>query len=147
MIVPQMEKPYQYTECGLDYVYLLDGVEVIETGHGPAIRVLDAGGLDSAIAKAVLDRVGLTGQEVRFIRGLLDMSQVKLARACGGDIEALEISSLTIPILVERAIRRLFTEKFQDCSARSRWSLARESEQSSGFPRTLYFSNVTETAP
>jgi DNA-binding transcriptional regulator YiaG len=82
----EMKKPYHYTECGLDYVYLVDGFKVIETAHGPAVQVSNASKLDRTIALAVVRHQSrLTGQEVRFLRGLLDMTQEELGRTLGKD--------------------------------------------------------------
>jgi S-adenosylmethionine:diacylglycerol 3-amino-3-carboxypropyl transferase len=49
-----MTTPYHYTESGLDYVYLVDGFEVIETAYGPAVQVIQAGKLDRAIAATIV---------------------------------------------------------------------------------------------
>ena len=85
-----MRKPYHYTECGLDYVYLLDGFKVIKTEYGPAVRVVNASKLDRAIALAIVRRQKkLTGQEVRLLRGLLDMTQEELGQALGKDAQSV----------------------------------------------------------
>jgi putative transcriptional regulator len=76
-----MTEGYHYTGCGLDYVYLLNGYTVHETAHGRGLSITDAKQLHERIA---LDIIGgphpLRGQEVRFLRGMLHLSQEGLAR-------------------------------------------------------------------
>jgi DNA-binding transcriptional regulator YiaG len=110
-----MRKPYHYTECGLDYVYLVDGFEVAETGYGPVVRVANAGKLDRAIALAVVRRQSrLTGQEVRFLRGILDMTQAELGNALGKDAQSVarwEKGKTELPPTEDIAIRQIYLEK------------------------------------
>jgi DNA-binding transcriptional regulator YiaG len=110
-----MSKPYHYTEGGLDYVYLLDGFEMVETGHGQAVRVANASKLDKAIALAVVRRQSrLAGQEVRFLRGLLDMTQEELGRALGKDAQTVarwEKGKTELPSTEDIAIRQIYLEK------------------------------------
>ncbi|MBI2735316.1 MAG: helix-turn-helix domain-containing protein [Rhodospirillales bacterium] len=110
-----MRKPYHYTECGLDYVYLLDGFRVIRTEYGPAVRVINASELDRAIAMAIIRRQKkLTGQEVRLLRGLLDMTQEELGRALGKDAQSVarwEKGKTELPATEDIAIRQIYLEK------------------------------------
>jgi transcriptional regulator with XRE-family HTH domain len=110
-----MKKPYHYTECGLDYVYLLDGFEVIKTAYGPAVQVANASKLDRAIALAVVRQQNrLTGQEVRFLRGLLDMTQAELGNALGKDAQTVarwEKGKTEIPPTEDIAVRQIYLEK------------------------------------
>ena len=73
-----------YTNCGLDYVWLSNGFAYVETPQGRGVRIHDLDGLLRAIAERVIrapDR--LRGQEVRFLRSMLDVSQDGLARVLG----------------------------------------------------------------
>lgn len=110
-----MKKPYHYTECGLDYVYLVDGFEVLETSYGRVVQVANAGKLDRAIALAVVRRQNrLTGQEVRFLRGLLDMTQAELGGTLGKDAQTVarwEKGKTEIPPTEDIAIRQIYLEK------------------------------------
>jgi DNA-binding transcriptional regulator YiaG len=110
-----MKKPYHYTESGLNYVYLLDGFEVTKTGYGAAVRVANAGKLDRAIAQIVVrDQNRLTAQEVRFLRGLLDMTQAALGSALGKDAQTVarwEKGKTEIPPTEDIAIRQIYLEK------------------------------------
>ena len=73
-----------YTDCGLDYVYLANGFTWHETEYGPGVSIDDMDGLHQAIARhVVLSETRLRGQEVRFLRAMLDLSQEDLARPLG----------------------------------------------------------------
>ena len=79
-----MTKDLRYTDCGLDYVYLANGFTWHETDYGPAYSIDDMDGLHQAIARhVVLSEARLRGQEVRFLRSMLDLSQEGLARPLG----------------------------------------------------------------
>jgi DNA-binding transcriptional regulator YiaG len=110
-----MKKPYHYTECGLDYVYLVDGFEVIKTAYGPVAQVANASELDRAIALAIVRRQNrLTGQEVRFLRGLLDMTQAEMGSALGKDAQTVarwEKGKTEIPPTEDIAVRQIYLEK------------------------------------
>lgn len=73
-----------YTMCGLDYVYLRSGYRTHETEYGPGVSIERADALDRAIAIHVVASYSrLRGQEVRFLRSLMDWSQAQLARFLG----------------------------------------------------------------
>ncbi len=79
-----MNERYHYTACGLDYVYLLNGFKVHETPYGQGVSIQDADGLHEAIALAVISSPhALRGQDVRFLRSLLDISQAGLGDILG----------------------------------------------------------------
>ena len=105
---------YHYTESGLDYVWLTGGFVREETGYGPAVMVENATKLDHAIAvSAIRYRRHLTGQEVRFLRGLMDMTQEALADLLGKDVQSIarwERSKTNIPPTEDRALRQIFLE-------------------------------------
>lgn len=76
-----MTEVYHYTGCGLDYVYLLDGYDVKETRHGKGVAIKDIAELHEAIALDVVSRPDpLRGQEVKFLRSMLRLSQAGIAR-------------------------------------------------------------------
>ena len=75
------EGMYHFTGCGLDYIWLLDGFERHETSHGVAVRIHDLEGLHAAIARSVVtSQERIRGQEVRFLRSMLNLSQEGLGR-------------------------------------------------------------------
>jgi len=75
---------HHYVNCGLDYVWLLSGFDYVATPQGRGVRIHDLDGLQRAIADRVINApMRLRGQEVRFLRSMLDMTQESLARALG----------------------------------------------------------------
>lgn len=75
---------HHYTGCGLDYVWLVNGFKYVETPHGRGARIHDLDGLLKAIADRIISGPErLRGQEVRFLRSMLDLSQDGLARVLG----------------------------------------------------------------
>lgn len=72
---------YHFTASGLDYVWLLNGFEPRETPRGTSIQINDLEGLHKVIAKWIVSNPArLRGQEVRFLRSMLGLSQEGLAR-------------------------------------------------------------------
>lgn len=73
-----------YKNCGLDYVWLRNGYEVKTTDRGTFTRIHNVKGLHSAIARwIVTNPARIRGQEVRFLRSILGLSQDGLARVIG----------------------------------------------------------------
>jgi DNA-binding transcriptional regulator YiaG len=76
--------PYPYKMCGLDYVYLLNGYREHDTDYGKGVSIENAESLDRAICANVLISIArLHGQEVRFLRSLMHLSQTELANLIG----------------------------------------------------------------
>ncbi len=76
-----MTELFHYTDCGLDYVYLANGYTVHETAHGEGVSIKDARTLHAFIALAVIAQPrALQGQDVRFLRGMMRLSQEALAK-------------------------------------------------------------------
>src|SRR6266404_24208 len=78
----QMTEGYHYKACGLDYVYLQNGYTIHDhPKHGRGVSIKDARGLHNAIARLIVSSPApLRGQEVRFLRAQLKLSQEGLAR-------------------------------------------------------------------
>lgn len=75
---------FHYTQCGLDYIWLLNGYTVEDTRWGPSVSIQDADGLHQAIGRAIVGgSQRLRGQEVRFLRARLKLSQEGLAAVLG----------------------------------------------------------------
>lgn len=75
---------HHYTGCGLDYIWLVNGFDYVDTPYGRAVRIHNLPGLLKVIAERVVSGPArLRGQEVRFLRSMLDLSQDGLARALG----------------------------------------------------------------
>lgn len=74
-------KPYQYSESGLDNVWLTNGFDHQEYDGEVFTRVRDPDALHRAIAKNLIQRQGtLDGKELRFVRKEMDITQAELAR-------------------------------------------------------------------
>lgn len=76
---------YHYTECGLDNIYLVNGVKITKTKSGDEeIFIHDIHGLHKAIGMILVSKRGLlSGKEIKFIRSTLDLSQTTLAKILG----------------------------------------------------------------
>ena len=78
------QKPLQYTDCGLDNVYLVSGYEWVDTPEGKALVIKD---LDELLREIglylVTEKKTLDGKEVRFLRKELNMTQAELGRYAG----------------------------------------------------------------
>lgn len=77
---------YHYMDSGLDNIWLLDGFERHETPYGPATSIRDIDALHQAIGMSIVKSEKMTGQEFRFLRVELDLSQ----RALAGLLKATE---------------------------------------------------------
>lgn len=72
---------YQYTECGLDDVFLVNGFDIVGGVRGKQVVIGNIDGLHRAIANhLVSEKKELNGKEIRFLRHEMLMSQSTLAR-------------------------------------------------------------------
>lgn len=75
-----MSEQYHYTECGLDSVYLVNGVSFVDG----KMTIHDIDGLHRMIGQwLVTTRKKLSGEEIRFLRHEMELSQSSLARLLG----------------------------------------------------------------
>lgn len=83
-------KPYHYTECGLDDVYLLNGVKRHKTPYGSGVAIEKAMELHEAIGTHMcLHKASLNGKEFRFLRKLMDLTQSEVASYLGCDVQSV----------------------------------------------------------
>src|SRR5215467_11829489 len=81
-------KPYHYKGCGLDNVYLHDGVNYIDTPRGKAVHIENLEGLHRAIGYwLVHEKKNLTGKEFRFLRHEINLTQQNLAALLNTDVQ------------------------------------------------------------
>lgn len=111
-----MNEPYHYRLSGLDYVYLVNGFTRHETEYGPGVSIDEVDSLHEEIARHVVASPSrLRGQEVRFLRSMLDVSQAGLARILGTKrvtVARWESKPHThIPGTADRALRLFFALK------------------------------------
>lgn len=106
---------YEYKECGLDGIRLVNGYKIEKTPYGEGVRIEDIKGLHRAIGNILINKAEkLTGKEFRFLRVELGFSQKRLAGLFGteeqnigrwerGDVEE-------IPGPADRLMRALYAE-------------------------------------
>jgi transcriptional regulator with XRE-family HTH domain len=106
---------YHYTECGLDYVFLSNGWERVQTDYGDGTRIEDVDGLHLCIARHIVERPGaiMSGREFRFLRVFLDLSQKSFGSMMGISDQAVakwEKRSADVPKWANNFMRALFRE-------------------------------------
>lgn len=104
---------YQYTGCGLDWVYLVNGYRVHETPYGEGISVQNVDGLHDLIARTIVTRpVRMRGQELRFMRSYWDLTQAGMGKRLGlsrSQIARHEANSYgVIPATADICVRSTF---------------------------------------
>ena len=108
-------KPYHYTLCGLDNVYLLDGYELISTDDGKDLIIHEADDLHVAIGRTiVLHDHALDGKEFRYLRKMLELTQSAIGGLFGVDAQTVarwEKGEHPVPMPADRLIRLLFIEQ------------------------------------
>lgn len=78
------EPLFHYTDSGLDWVFLANGYKIQETRYGTGVSIERADELHDVIALDIATLpFRLRGQEVRFLRSYLDMSQHEMGRLIG----------------------------------------------------------------
>lgn len=111
----KMSRPYQYRQCGLDNVYLVNGFERANTKYGESIRIHDIDGLHRAIGTYLTEqKKPLTGAEVRFLRHELDLSQRGLGDLLdksGQTVARWEKGEVQIDGTAERLLRLLYKNR------------------------------------
>lgn len=111
-----MDNLYQYTQCGLDYIYLEGGWTKHSTPYGEGVSIEDVDQLHRAIARVVVaSPQALRGQELRFLRSLLDLSQAGVASVLGttrGCVARWEGEPETaLPPASDRTLRLFYAQK------------------------------------
>lgn len=81
LAVIQGDALLHYTDCGLDYIWLSNGFEHLDTECGRATQIKNREGLHAAIGRAIVNGPSrLRGQEVRYLRSMLGLSQEGLGK-------------------------------------------------------------------
>ncbi len=109
---------YRYAECGLPYIWLLDGYRLENTAYGPSLSIDDIDGLHRAIAHWAVDHMPrLCGREVRFLRLEMNLKQADLAARLGVGEQTVSLweraPHKSIPAVADRLLR-LMTEAWLD---------------------------------
>lgn len=105
---------YQYTECGLENIYLSNGFKFMETSRGKAVSIHDIDGLHKAIGLyLVTSKKDLLKKEIRFLRDEMLMSQSTLGKLLGVSEQAVrrwETGKTEIPKPSEFLLRLIYRE-------------------------------------
>lgn len=109
---------YQYIECGLTNVYLVNGYRFVDSPTGRQVIITEIDGLHEAIGRLLLhEKKDLSGDEIRFLRHEMLMSQVVLARLLDVSEQAInrwERGKNSIPKPAESLIRLLYAEHIKE---------------------------------
>lgn len=86
------ESLYHYTDSGLDYIYLMNGYDITEDPEfGVLVSIHDVDGLNKTIAQEIVESPKiLRGQEVRFMRSQLKLSQTQMGLLMGCDLRTIQ---------------------------------------------------------
>lgn len=108
-------KLYHYIESGLDNIYLQNGFKVTESPYGDAVSITDMDGLHRLIGRNLVDKPApLTGQEFRFLRVELDLSQKMMGRLLGRKerrVRDWETGGKAVPEPANTMIRFFYRER------------------------------------
>jgi DNA-binding transcriptional regulator YiaG len=106
---------YQYTGCGLDYVYLKNGVTEKETPYGKGVSIHDLEGLHRVIALDIIENhPELSPDEFRFLRKELEFTQASLGDILGRDAQSVakwEKGEGKIPVMAANFLRAIYRER------------------------------------
>jgi len=124
--------PYHYVESGLHNVWLVDGVEHVDSPYGKGVSIKDLDGLHRRIAQCLVQKPGpLTGAEFRFLRVELDLSQSAVGRLCRRDHRTVRgwESSDAIAEPENTIIRHVYRQRFNRSVSFERLSLVIQESQ------------------
>lgn len=106
---------YHYQGCGLPNVFLQNGYELTKSNYGSGVVIHDLEGLHDAIGQIIVSsKESLAGDEFRFLRTELELSQAMLAKLLGCDEQSVarweKGKSKQINAPAERLLRILYQE-------------------------------------
>ena len=110
--------PYHFTASGLSNVWLQNGFTIETTPYGEGVRIEDVDGLHKALAHAIVTaKAAFTGEELRFLRKYLQLSQAGLGRLLGLSDQSIarwEKGQGAIDPSAERLVRMVVRERMGD---------------------------------
>ena len=112
---------YQYTECGLSYVYLKNGYALTQEEGDSYFSVSEMEGLHRVIGKHILNQgLPITGEQARFLRIELNYSQKQLGELLGVDSQTVarweKEQTSGISRAVDATLRSLYAESIDEHS-------------------------------
>jgi DNA-binding transcriptional regulator YiaG len=121
---------YHFTECGLDNIYLVNGFEITKTKGDEEIFIHDIHGLLKTIGMMLVTKQGLLiGNEIKFIRTTLDLSQTALSKLIGCTYQTIllwEKDKTPISKTADRLLRVIFFEYLNPENNRKVYDLINE---------------------
>ncbi|MDQ3562719.1 MAG: helix-turn-helix domain-containing protein [Pseudomonadota bacterium] len=114
---------YHYAESGLDNIWLANGYEFVDLPSGKHLKINDIEGLHREIGRILIEsKKDLTGNEIRFLRKEMLLSQASLAKLfeiTEQTVYRWEKNKADIPKPAESLIRVLYREHIHDNSGTS----------------------------
>ena len=108
----------EYLGCGLPNIYLSNGYTEIDTPFGKSVSIDDVEGLHRAIGMEIVNKEPtLSGQEFRFLRKELLLSQDKLGGLLGRDSQTIalwEKEKGDLPKMADMLLRAIYTEHLNE---------------------------------
>jgi DNA-binding transcriptional regulator YiaG len=108
----EITKPYRYTMCRLDNIFLLNGYEMRKYDGEVYISITDVDGLHYAIGRhLVTRRKYLRPKEIKFLRDSLALTQAGLAAKLGNDAQSVarwEKGECAMPGTADKLLRVVF---------------------------------------
>ena len=106
---------YHYDICGLDYVYLANGYKRHKTPFGEGVSIDNVEELHKEIGLHIVSNIpNLRGQEIRFFRSELGLSQLQMSQMVGTTLRTYqkweEGRSKNINPQADRLIRVFYLE-------------------------------------
>lgn len=106
---------YQYTECGLQNVFIHGLTPMVDDDGDEVIQIPFINGLHAAIAEGIVTHgKGMSNDELRFLRTEMGYTQAELARIVHVDKQTIgrwERGETPLDSTAEVVIRRLAIEK------------------------------------
>jgi DNA-binding transcriptional regulator YiaG len=104
--------PYEYTECGLEGIFLHNGYDIIDYSGERFVSVSDTEGLHRRIGEYIVaNRKELAPEEIRFLRKTMELTQSELGRWIGQSSQQVarwEKGQSEIPGPADRLLRAIF---------------------------------------
>jgi transcriptional regulator with XRE-family HTH domain len=86
----ESKRPFHYAACGLDYVYLLNGVVwENDPDYGEIITIKAQDELHKSIGLHIVQKLTMTNKEFKFLRKAMEYTQEQLAAELGVDVQTV----------------------------------------------------------
>lgn len=103
---------YHYIESGLVNIWLKNGYVMQNTPYGKGVSIQDVEGLHKLIGALIAKRPKLTGNELRFLRKEMELSQRALAELLGTSEQNISLWERRgrIPKVNDRLVKLIYLE-------------------------------------